>query len=128
MKALLALALLPLPALAEEPMSPAAFERFSEGRTLTWALGATDFGIERYAPGRRVIWADLAGGCLSGTWTADGDEVCFHYDDDPDGTPACWRFSRDGKTVVADQTRVDAPLRLTVVSEAGALVCPEYGS
>lgn len=122
------LALGPGAALAESPMSPAAFEQFSEGRTLTWALDGVAYGIERYAPGRRVIWADLSGTCLSGTWQAAGDEVCFFYDDDPDGLPACWRFARDGKDVVADQTRVEDPLRLTVVSETGALVCPDYGS
>ena len=109
-------------------MPPAAFEAFSEGRTLTWALDGVDYGIERYAPGRRVIWADLTGTCLSGHWQAQGDEVCFHYDDDPDGTPACWRFLRDGKTVIADLTRTDEPLRLTVVSQEGALVCPDFGS
>ena len=54
----LLLALLPLPALAERPLTGAEFERLVEGRTLTYGeAGQKPYGVERYHPGRRVTWA-----------------------------------------------------------------------
>lgn len=124
----LTLVFCPAMAMAETPMTAEEFEAFSENRTLVWALDGVDYGIERYAPGRRVIWSDLTGTCLSGHWEEAGDDICFHYDYDPDDIPTCWRFFRDGAEVVADHTNGEEPLRLGVVSLEGRLICPEFGA
>jgi hypothetical protein len=89
--AAIALAPVGLPALADAPLGPEAFERRVEGRTLTFGVaGEEPYGIERYLPGRRVVWAFLGDSCLEGRWYGEDDRICFVYED---GTgPECWRF------------------------------------
>lgn len=91
MRASLALALiLAGPALADTAMSAPEFERYSTGRTLSYAYGGSIFGTEQYLPGRRVIWAFAGEECRSGSWYPQDGDICFVYDDD--GTPQCWQF------------------------------------
>lgn len=80
---------------AEEPLSGAEFDRLTRGRTLTYGIGRTAYGIEQYLPGRRVIWAFLGEPCRFGTWSEPSPgAICFVYDHDP--TPQCWNFFDDG--------------------------------
>lgn len=88
--ALLGLLLLATPVAAQQPMTGAEFERYTEGRTLTFELQGTPYGIEEYLPGRRVVWSFLDGECKDGTWYEQPPYICFQYDD---GTgPQCWEF------------------------------------
>ena len=75
---------------ASEPMSADAFERFTEGRTLYYFNNGTAYGVERYLPGRRVIWSFLDGECQDGTWYQSGPFICFEYDTGQG--PQCWQF------------------------------------
>ena len=90
----LALGLAALPALsattAEQPMSAEAFERYSTGKTLTYGANGAPYGIERYLPGRQVVWAFVGQECRYGQWYPAGDEICFVYEGDP--LPQCWVF------------------------------------
>jgi hypothetical protein len=79
-----------LPAIAQEPLSADAFEQFTQGRTLYYFNNGTAYGVERYLPGRRVIWSFLDGQCQDGTWYASGPFICFEYDTGLG--PQCWQF------------------------------------
>ena len=90
--ALLAILLLsPLAATAAEPLSAEAFEARTTGRTLTYGVGGTVYGVEQYLPGRRVIWAFVKDQCREGVWYEEAPgRICFTYDHD--GAPQCWNF------------------------------------
>ncbi|MFA5538546.1 MAG: hypothetical protein WDA23_05010 [Gemmobacter sp.] len=80
---------------AETAISGAEFESRVTGRTLTFGLGGEPYGIERYLPGRKVIWAFIGAECQRGLWYEDAPGlICFTYEHDP--TPQCWRFYDDG--------------------------------
>lgn len=89
----LILGLLPLPALAETPMTAAQFEAYSTGKTLTYALGGVVWGTEEYKANRRVMWAFTEAECRDGYWYEKGNEICFIYEDPND--PKCWLFYLD---------------------------------
>lgn len=90
-RAAVALALvMAAPVLAEEPMTGAAFEAYTTGKTLLFSTEAGTYGGEDYLPGRRVRWSFLDGQCLDGRWYEDGQSICFVYVDDP--VPVCWLF------------------------------------
>ncbi len=88
--AVLIAALLPLPALAETPMSGAEFEAYATGKTLTYAFNGGVFGTEEYLPGRTVRWAFTEDVCQFGRWYEKETQICFLYEDDPD--EQCWQF------------------------------------
>lgn len=78
------------PLRAAEPMTAAEFEHYAQGKTLYYQSRGIPYGIERYMPGRRVLWAFLDEECKSGHWYEDAGQICFVYEDDPD--PQCWLF------------------------------------
>ncbi len=103
--ALLALGLAALPAAAQDApapsgaMSAAEFESYVEGRTLTFHDDGTLYGIEQYLPGRRVRWTFVGEPCMDGYWYAEGADICFVYDADPE--PKCWQVTRSGSGLAA---------------------------
>jgi len=86
-------ALLAGPALGDEapPLAADVFEALTTGRTITYSSGGTYYGTEQYLPGRKVIWTfgDI---CQEGSWSPEGDAICFTYDDSPE--PSCWIFRK----------------------------------
>ncbi len=122
----LLLALLPLPGLAESPMTAEEFDAYATGRTLTFATPSGPYGVERYLRGRRVVWSFLDGDCAEGTWYPEGRAICFVYDFDPE--PQCWEMFRDGDGLRA--VFLNDP-GSTVLYEAledqEDLICADYG-
>ncbi len=88
-----------LPALAETPISPDAFDRITRGKTFTFGTGRSAYGAEEYLPGRRVRWSFLDGRCVDGTWFVERGLICFAYEGDPD--QHCWEFFLDGDALAA---------------------------
>ena len=82
------------PTLAAEPMSAAEFERYVTGKTLYFGLSGQAYGVEEYLPDRQVRWSFLDGKCKDGFWYAEGNQICFVYEDNPE--PQCWSFFREG--------------------------------
>ncbi|MBE1283130.1 MAG: hypothetical protein GJ676_07445 [Rhodobacteraceae bacterium] len=76
---------------AAEPVGPEAFDRYTRGKTLYYGFDGQPYGVERYLPGRRVIWSFLDGECQEGEWYPQGDQICFIYENRND--PQCWQFS-----------------------------------
>ncbi|WP_103256469.1 hypothetical protein [Tabrizicola aquatica] len=117
------LALLAAPAAAQTPMTPEEFEAWATGKTLDYAVGGQVWGSEAYHPGRRVTDADADGPCRAGRWFPREGAVCFVYQDLPG--EHCWRFWRDGQTVLASPLTADpADPPQTVTPAAGPLACP----
>ena len=68
MKLALILTLFALPVMAETPLTGDAFEDLVAGKTLTFSNGLAPYGVEYYAPNRRVIWSFVGGECVNGEW------------------------------------------------------------
>ena len=88
---LLAALSLPHASRAAEPMTATEFDNYTQGKTLFYGFGGTPYGVERYLPGRRVIWSFLDGRCQQGEWYPQADQICFLYENRDD--PQCWQFS-----------------------------------
>lgn len=81
---------LPQTGRAIEPMGAEEFDRYTQGKTLFYGFDGTAYGVERYLPGRRVIWSFLDGRCQEGTWYEEAGQICFVYEDN--SQPQCWSF------------------------------------
>jgi hypothetical protein len=130
MRHLIAALFLTSPALAETPMTGAEFETFVTGKTLTFAIGSEPYGVEYYAPDRRVIWSFSEGECVNGTWydvaTNTGTNICFVYENDPD--PQCWQVFDVGGKLRADFMNRPGTTVLYEAYEADPLVCGGVGT
>lgn len=93
-RALLALALLATPALAQTPLTAEEFETYVTGKTLTYSQFGTVFGIEEYLPNRKVRWKTAPEECQYGSWFQRGAMICFVYEYSP--SEHCWTFWREG--------------------------------
>lgn len=89
---LLALILLGLPLHAQTPMTAEEFEAYVTGRTLTFGLEGTIYGIEEFRPGRRTTWAFITEECRHGRWFPRDEQICFIYEGDAPGVEHCWIF------------------------------------
>ncbi|MBE0414515.1 hypothetical protein [Yoonia sp.] len=94
MRSLALIVALATPAAAQDTMDATAFEAHVTGRTITFRTANNpSFGIERYLPGRRVMWSTFDGTCQYGFWFEDDGAICFRYDGDPENK--CWRMYDD---------------------------------
>jgi len=76
-------------ALADERIGAAEFDAHVTDRTITFRTELNPlYGIERYLPGRRVMWSDLSGTCQYGVWFESKGDICFRYEGDPEHK--CW--------------------------------------
>ncbi len=77
------------PAAAQDTMNAAEFDAHVTGRTISYYSAVNpEYGIERYLPGRRVMWSRFDGVCQYGVWYESKGNICFRYDYDPE--PKCW--------------------------------------
>lgn len=74
----------------ETPLTADEFEAYATGRTLFYNSGGKAYGAEQYLPGRKVVWAFVGDDCLKGEWHAEGEFICFTYEDRAD--QQCWTF------------------------------------
>lgn len=79
---------------AAEPMDGAAFDAYTNGKTLFYGQDGQVYGAEIYLDDRQVRWSFLDGLCKDGFWYEEGDQICFVYEDNPD--PQCWAFTQEG--------------------------------
>ncbi|MEL6681816.1 MAG: hypothetical protein AAFQ09_04130 [Pseudomonadota bacterium] len=120
---LLALALVPCgaPAVAQKPANAAQFDAHVSDRTITFRTDTNPtYGVERYLPGRRVMWSAFDGTCQYGVWFESKGDICFRYDHDP--VPKCWTIylepdgirgiytTRPPATVIYERPDRDDPL------------------
>ncbi|WP_245902609.1 hypothetical protein [Pararhodobacter marinus] len=96
------------PAPQGTPMTAEEFEAHTEGRTLSYAIDGTPYGIEEYLPNRRVRWAFVNQECNDGVWYERGDAICFLYEAAPDDEQ-CWHFYAEGSGLRAVFQGGDGP-------------------
>ena len=81
-------------AAAQEGMTADEFDAYVTGRTITFSTVTNpSFGVERYLPGRRVMWSTFDGICQYGVWFESKGDICFRYDGDPEHK--CWTIFDD---------------------------------
>ncbi|HBS51271.1 MAG TPA: hypothetical protein DEA05_14855 [Rhodobacteraceae bacterium] len=117
---------LPLPAAAQ--MSAEAFDAYTRGKTLFYGMDGEAYGVERYLPGRRVIWSFLDGDCREGHWYEQAGRICFVYEDHPE--PQCWTFTETPGGLTARFQGDPAEIELYEAEETGReMIClgPEVG-
>lgn len=118
------------PVHAETPLSGDAFEKLVTGKTLSFSAGDAPYGVEYYAPDRRVIWSFVNGDCQSGEWyekpTDNGPQICFVYEND--GVAQCWQIFEDAGSLRAEFMNVPGTTVLYQAIEADPLVCGGVGA
>ncbi len=122
-----ALILLACPAIADTPMNASEFEAFSKGRTLTFGIDGENYGVERYLPGRRVIWSFLDGQCEQGYWYEENTSICFVYDFEPE--PQCWQMFETAtgiRTIFMNDPQTTATYQISEDQEP--LICNGLGA
>ena len=91
MRSLFVWLLLSTPALAQDAMTAEEFDAYVTGKTITFRTALNpEFGVERYLPGRRVMWSTFDGTCMYGIWFESKGDICFRYDGDPEHK--CWEI------------------------------------
>lgn len=130
MRLILALLITASPAIAETPLDGDGFEALVEGKTLTFSVGQDPYGVEYYAPNRRVIWSFVGGECVNGEWyevtTQAGPNICFVYENNDE--PQCWQvFDVNGK-IRADFMNSPGTTVLYEAVEAEPLICGGVGT
>ncbi len=112
---------------AETPMDAEAFDRYTQGRTLTFNAQGVPYGIEQYLPGRRVIWAFIGQECEEGHWYQREDMICFVYDTYPE--EQCWQFFETDRGLRAVFIDADGPsTELVEVQQSNEpLICEAPG-
>lgn len=113
----------PAMAMAQEPMSGADFDAYTQNRTLTFGLpNDAVHGVEQYLPDRRVIWSPAPGECIDGTWYADSNNICFVYENDPEHK--CWLVFRTERGIRAEfQNRPGGSILFEAVDDPAPLIC-----
>ncbi|MBU2943124.1 hypothetical protein Q8W37_12900 [Shimia thalassica] len=119
--------LLPLPALADTPLTAQEFDARTVGKILFFGAEGQRYGVEEYLPDRRVRWSFLDGKCRDGVWYENGPEICFLYEDNPE--PQCWLFYTDGDGMRAEFATGNDPTILYEVESGDEMLClgPDVG-
>ena len=112
---------------ADTPMDAEAFDRYTQGRTLTFSSQGMPYGIEQYLPGRRVIWAFIGQECEEGYWYQREDMICFVYDNFPE--EQCWHFFETDRGLRAVFIGPDGPSTelVEVQQSSEPLICEGPG-
>ncbi len=77
---------------AQTLITPEAFLSAVEGKTVKFHdLPSGDLvGTEEFLSPNLSVWRMEGRGCVYGQITTPNGQICFLYDDDPDGIPVCW--------------------------------------
>ncbi|EEE37815.1 hypothetical protein RKLH11_1653 [Rhodobacteraceae bacterium KLH11] len=89
---ILAAALWPVAAPAQTLITPEAFLNAVVGKTITFheIRSGMLVGTEEFLSPALSVWRMEGRGCVYGQITTPNGQICFLYDDAPDGLPVCW--------------------------------------
>ena len=109
-----ALMLSAAPLLAEPLDTAQKFQDYVGGKTMFFHLGdGRIHAAETYLSDQKVRWSLATGACLEGEWWAQGGQICFTYENNPD--PQCWTVEVTSSGLTATS---DAPENPLVIFEA----------
>ncbi len=79
-------------AVAQTILTPEAFLDAVLGKTVRFhEIRSGDLvGTEQFLNRKTSVWREEGRGCVYGQITTPNGQVCFLYDNDPDGIPVCW--------------------------------------
>ena len=128
MRSLVLILLLASPAMAQDTMDAADFDAHVTGRTITFRTPDNpSYGIERYLPGRRVMWSSFDGTCQYGVWFESKGQICFRYEGDPEHK--CWlMYDEPGGMRGVYTTRLPATVIFEDPNRDDPLVCNDLSS
>ena len=128
MRSLALILLLASPAMAQDTMDAADFDAHVTGRTITFRTPDNpSYGIERYLPGRRVMWSSFDGTCQYGVWFESKGQICFRYEGDPEHK--CWlMYDEPGGMRGVYTTRLPATVIFEDPNRDDPLVCNDLSS
>ncbi len=112
---------------AQTAITPDAFLDAAAGNTLTFyeiRTGAL-VGTEQFLSRTVSVWKEEGEGCVYGQITTPNGQVCFLYDNDPDGVPVCWwPFKHQGRLMVRLATFFDGEIQEVRSISDRDLNCP----
>ena len=116
------------PAQAQEAMNGAEFDAYVTGRTITFrTITNPEFGVERYLPGKRVMWSAFDGTCQYGVWFESKGDICFRYEGDPEHK--CWAiFDEANGLRGVYTTRPNTTVIYEVLGRDDPLICNDLSS
>lgn len=128
MRSLILYLCLATPAIAQDTMTAEEFEAYVTGKTITFRTDINPaYGVERYLPGRRVIWSTFEGTCLYGVWFESKGDICFRYDGDPEHK--CWEMTMEpGGMKGVYTTRPFSTIIFEVLGREDPLICNDLSS
>jgi hypothetical protein len=128
MRNLLICLILATPAAAQDTMNAQEFDAHVTGRTITYRTKSDpSFGVERYLPGRRVMWSTFDGICQYGVWFESKGDICFRYEGDPEHK--CWTMHDDpGGLRGVYTTRLPATVIFEIIDREDPLICNDLSS
>ena len=128
MRSLVLILLLASPAMAQDTMDAADCDAHVTGRTITFRTPDNpSYGIERYLPGRRVMWSSFDGTCQYGVWFESKGQICFRYEGDPEHK--CWlMYDEPGGMRGVYTTRLPATVIFEDPNRDDPLVCNDLSS
>ncbi len=128
MRSLLLVLTLANPAMAQDGMTGAEFDAYVTGRTITFRTDLNpSYGIERYLPGRRVMWSTFDGICQYGVWFESKGDICFRYEHDPEHK--CWTiYDEPGGLRGVFTTRPNTTVIYEIPDREDPLICNDLSS
>ena len=128
MRNLLLVLTLASPAVAQDGMTGAEFDAYVTGRTITFRTDLNpSYGIERYLPGRRVMWSTFDGICQYGVWFESKGDICFRYEHDPEHK--CWTiYDEPGGLRGVFTTRPNTTVIYEIPDREDPLICNDLSS
>jgi hypothetical protein len=128
MRSLAICLLLCAPVQAQDAMTGAEFDAYVTGKTITFrTIINPEFGIERYLPGRRVMWSTFDGTCQYGVWFESKGDICFRYEGDPEHK--CWEIYEGPNGLRGVYTtRPNTTIIYEVLGREDPLICNDLSS
>lgn len=126
-RVLLGAAFLPGWASAQTIITPDAFLDAVIGKTLKFyeiRSGAL-VGTEQFLTRKSSVWRQEGGDCVYGQITTPNGQICFLYDNDPDGLPVCWwPFLHDDRLMVRLASFAEGEIQEVRSITENSLNCP----
>ncbi|WP_336508913.1 hypothetical protein [Ruegeria lacuscaerulensis] len=120
-------ALIPLTTQAQTRITPEAFLDAVQGKTVKFHdyPGGDLVGTEEFLSRSLSVWRMEGRGCVYGQVTTPNGQICFLYDDDPDGLPVCWwPFLHEGRLMVRLATFSYTEIQEVLSISENGLDCP----
>ncbi|MEX0284864.1 MAG: hypothetical protein AB3N23_09655 [Paracoccaceae bacterium] len=121
------IAAVPLIAQAQTRIAPEAFLAAVQGKTVKFHdyPSGVLVGTEEFLSPSLSVWRMEGRRCVYGQITTPNGQICFLYDDDPDGLPVCWwPFLHEDRLMVRLATFARTEIQEVLSISEDGLNCP----